>query len=300
MVRERVVAARARQQARSRRASRDGVNTGAPTNARLAIRDLARVAPLDEKGHALLERAVERFALSARAITRVRRVARTIADLAGSDRIAAADIAEALQISEGELLAAHLGAFTDAESPLKARRLRPEWPSMIAALEPLGTVMALTRNESCVHEKVGVYRQVSAFGPQRQTGLVLGGDIDLRLFYGQWQHGFAVTERLADGALQRSLQFFDAQGEAVHKVHLRPSSSLYAYQNLVSKLAVSDQSQTVAVKATDSTGRSTLRTLQIDPTTENLGPVAGLYMEPVEAGDTAELRAGGYDPDEYI
>ncbi len=151
------------------------------------------------------------------------------------------DIAEALHISEGELLAAHLGHFTDAESPLKARRLRADWQSLIAALEQLGTVMALTRNDACVHEKVGVYRQVSAFGPQRQTGLVLGGDIDLRLFYSQWQHGFAVTERLADGALQRSLQFFDAAGVAIHKIFLKPESDRSAYEALVAQFESDDQ-----------------------------------------------------------
>lgn len=152
------------------------------------------------------------------------------------------DIAQALHISEGELLSAHLGSFTHEESPLQAVRLRPDWPALIEALEPLGPVMALTRNESCVHEKVGVYRQVSAFGPQRQTGLVLGGEIDLRLFYSHWQHGFAVTERLADGALQRSLQCFDAAGVAIHKVFLKPESDLAAYEALVARFRSDDQS----------------------------------------------------------
>ena len=55
------------------------------------------VAPLDGAGHALLERAAARLGLSARAITRVRRVARTIADLDGSAAITAAHLAETLQ-----------------------------------------------------------------------------------------------------------------------------------------------------------------------------------------------------------
>ncbi|WAC75038.1 hemin-degrading factor [Roseateles sp. SL47] len=151
------------------------------------------------------------------------------------------DIAEALQISEGELLAAHVGPFTDAESPLKACRLRADWQDLMAAVEPLGPVMALTRNESCVHEKVGVYRKVSALGPQGQTGLVLGGEIDLRVFYSHWQHGFAVTERLADGALQRSLQFFDAAGGALHKIFVKPESDLAAYEALVAQFQSEDQ-----------------------------------------------------------
>jgi len=85
-IRDRVVAARERQRARDQR-----------WNARLSSTELRRVAPLDGAGHALLERAATRLGLSARAITRVRRVARTIADLAGSATIASGHLAEALQ-----------------------------------------------------------------------------------------------------------------------------------------------------------------------------------------------------------
>ena len=55
------------------------------------------MAPLDAAGHALLERAAARLGLSARAITRIRRVARTIADLAGSAAVRAVHLAETLQ-----------------------------------------------------------------------------------------------------------------------------------------------------------------------------------------------------------
>lgn len=148
------------------------------------------------------------------------------------------DIAQALGVSEGELIAAHCGAFDAAESPLQARRLRPEWPTIVAGLEALGEVMALTRNASCVHEKTGVYAHASADGP---VGLVLGGAIDLRVFYRRWAHGFAVEEALADGTTQRSLQFYDAQGQAVHKVFLKPASRLDAHAELVQRHAADDQ-----------------------------------------------------------
>lgn len=147
------------------------------------------------------------------------------------------DIASELHISEGELLAAHTGSFGAEESLLQATRLRADWPQIIAALEPLGDVMALTRNESCVHEKVGTYRKASVQG---QVGLLLGV-IDLRVFYSNWAHGFAVSERLADGAIQRSLQFFDVAGQAIHKVFLRPESNLAAYEALVESLRAADQ-----------------------------------------------------------
>lgn len=89
-IRERVGEARARQRRRA---------GDAPMvlNARLSSGELDRVAQLDAAGHGLLEKAVGRFGLSARAIVRVRRVARTIADLAGSEAIASGHLAEALQ-----------------------------------------------------------------------------------------------------------------------------------------------------------------------------------------------------------
>ncbi len=148
------------------------------------------------------------------------------------------DIAEKLNLSEGELIAAHVGNARDTtDSPLQATRLRAEWPALIEALEPLGVVMALTRNAHCVHEKTGVYRKASHHG---QMGLVLGGDIDLRLFYAQWAHGFAVSEDTDKGS-QRSLQFFDASGMAIHKIFLRPESHLAAYFELVEQFRAEDQ-----------------------------------------------------------
>lgn len=62
------------------------------------------------------------------------------------------DIAEKLQISEGALIAAHAGAQEKAWL-LQATRLQADWPALMKSLEPLGEVMALTRNISCVHGK---------------------------------------------------------------------------------------------------------------------------------------------------
>jgi magnesium chelatase family protein len=88
-IRTRVEAARARQSARLR-------GVGVVTNAAIAAADVRKLCPLDAEPLALLESAVTRGALSARAFDRVVRVARTIADLAGAERIAREHVAEAL------------------------------------------------------------------------------------------------------------------------------------------------------------------------------------------------------------
>lgn len=156
------------------------------------------------------------------------------------------DIAGNIGISEGELIAAHVfGQDEKTETALSATRLRTDWPDIIESLEPLGEVMVLTRNDSCVHEKIGIYRGASHNGT---VGLVLGGAIDLRVFYHQWAHGFAVKEE-GNGGIQRSLQFFDTDGAAIHKVFMRENSVLSAYQDLVARFAHDDQSTGISVSS---------------------------------------------------
>jgi len=86
VVRERVA------QARSRQTARQGTE-----NARLGPKALDEVAILDDAGHRLMSNAMQKLDLSARAYHRILRVARTIADLAGSVSIAVPHLAEAIQ-----------------------------------------------------------------------------------------------------------------------------------------------------------------------------------------------------------
>jgi len=88
-VRERVAAARRRQLARGGRA-------GYRLNADIPDGCLDDAVAASPDARALLGRAVERLALSARAARRVLKVARTLADLAGEARVGPGDIAEAL------------------------------------------------------------------------------------------------------------------------------------------------------------------------------------------------------------
>jgi magnesium chelatase family protein len=92
-VRERVVGARARQTERKRSGE-----VASSTNASLTPAEVDRIAKPDADGQKLLILAVERLGLSARAYSKVLKVARTIADLAGEPRVRAPHVAEAVQL----------------------------------------------------------------------------------------------------------------------------------------------------------------------------------------------------------
>jgi magnesium chelatase family protein len=92
VVAARVAAARARQQRRFEKLGESRVTT----NARADGRILEEIARPDDAGATLLEEAAERFRLTARGYHRVLRVARTLADLAGAERVTRSHIAEAL------------------------------------------------------------------------------------------------------------------------------------------------------------------------------------------------------------
>ena len=155
------------------------------------------------------------------------------------------DGAARLGVTESELVASHCGDGV--------KRLYGPWGDLIQGLPDLGTVMALTRNESAVHEKVGCFDKISIF---QNMGLVLNEDIDLRIFLNHWHSGFAVSEETRSRVL-RSLQFYDVDGTAVHKVYLREESDDEAFDTLVDKYLHADQSagQRVLPRAKPPTSR---------------------------------------------
>jgi magnesium chelatase family protein len=88
-IRERVIKARERQRERLK-------IEGTFSNAQMTPRQIRAFCPIDAESERLLETAMARLGLSARAYDRILKVSRTIADLEGSDAIRAPHVAEAV------------------------------------------------------------------------------------------------------------------------------------------------------------------------------------------------------------
>ncbi len=103
--------------------------------------------------------------------------------------------------------------------------------------------MALSRNQSSVRERVGVYDNIRI---TQSMGLVMNREIDLRMYLNRWTHAFVADVQNPKGTL-KSLQFFDNHGKAIHKIYLKPQSNFDAYEQLVDDLRAEDQSSTMYV-----------------------------------------------------
>lgn len=89
-IRHRVLSARKVQEKRLKK-------TKIYSNAMMNTRQIRKFCQIDDKSNTLLEMAMERFGLSARALSRILKISRTIADLEGSEHIEQAHVAEAIQ-----------------------------------------------------------------------------------------------------------------------------------------------------------------------------------------------------------
>lgn len=160
----------------------------------------------------------------------------------------ARDFAHAQGITEADLVAAYVG---DGATAIVATPDR-----LMPLIEGLGDVMALTRNASCVHERRGSYAPYHA-GAHAQ--MIVGPEIDMRIFPKHWIHGFALDE-VTDAGRKCSLQVFDAAGDAVHKIHLNADCNFAAFDALVASLRLDAQSQTLTL-----TARTPVEAAKADP-----------------------------------
>lgn len=137
-------------------------------------------------------------------------------------------------VSEAELLATGIGEGVTV--------LNPDFPGILTEAEKLGKVMALTRNDECVHERKGTYLNGDFSSPHAQ--LFVGEDIDLRIFLNHWKFAFAVVE-----GDKKSLQFFGKDGLALHKIYLTKNSEEAAFDAIVEKFKAEDQNQVLTFEA---------------------------------------------------
>lgn len=142
--------------------------------------------------------------------------------------------AEQLGVSEAELLLTNVGEEVTV--------LTAEFANILTEVEKLGKVMALTRNDECVHERKGTYLNADFSSPHAQ--LFVGADIDLRIFMNHWKFAFAVVE-----GDRKSLQFFGKDGLALHKIYLTKDSNEEAFDVIVDQFRAENQSETFEFEA---------------------------------------------------
>lgn len=134
----------------------------------------------------------------------------------------AREMAAILGITEAQWVASQCGG-------VRSIKLSGRPVDIFNEISRLGEVMALTRNDHCVHERHGKYLNIQIEEP---VGLVLGPDIDLRMFHRNWSNVWAVEE---NG--RSSFQFFDHSGQAVHKVYCTAESNTAEYVAIVGEFA---------------------------------------------------------------
>ncbi len=118
------------EEARSRQRHRFRGRSGVHANAHMSARDVRRHCTIDPSGEIVLRGAVERLGLSARACHRVLKVARTIADLGGADRVEPSHLREAIQYRALDRQAVARAVLDPV--PLNAGRSRPSIPDQPA------------------------------------------------------------------------------------------------------------------------------------------------------------------------
>jgi len=142
--------------------------------------------------------------------------------------------AEQLGVSEAELLLTNVGEGVTV--------LKPEFGNILTEVEKLGKVMALTRNDECVHERKGTYLNGDFSSPHAQ--LFVGEDIDLRIFQNHWKFAFAVVE-----GDRKSLQFFGKDGLALHKIYLTKDSNVENFDPIVTQFKAENQTEVFEFEA---------------------------------------------------
>jgi len=144
----------------------------------------------------------------------------------------------------------HMRSFDDQQLPNltdvqrialhpHATRLQSEFAPLLQRLATLGNLTEVTRNASALLQKDNVS---GALYVQNEIEFAPAEAMHMRIFYPQWEHGYALEEIDAKTAMhERSLQFFDRHGGMMHKIVLCNSSDKDAFKQLVREYAAEEQ-----------------------------------------------------------
>lgn len=153
-------------------------------------------------------------------------LARWHALLGTQPQLRARNAAKELRVSEGHLVAARCGDGVT--------RLTDDYKTLLESLVALGEVLVITRNDHAVNEKRGYYSNLQL---KEHGGGAFDYNINLRIFFRNWAHAFAVRE-----GDRLSLQIFDRDGTSVHKIYRTENSDPDAWERLIDKFSAVDQS----------------------------------------------------------
>lgn len=128
----------------------------------------------------------------------------------------------------------------------QSTRLQGEFAPLMKRLATLGNLTEVTSNSSALLEKDHVS---GALYLDNEMEFSPAETMHLRIFYPQWEHGYALEEDDADGSTgntsssgrQHSLQFFDRYGNMMHKIVLGENGDIASFRQLVSDHAAAEQ-----------------------------------------------------------
>ncbi|MBS3954059.1 MAG: hypothetical protein KGZ88_14005 [Methylomicrobium sp.] len=195
-------------------------------------------------------------------------------------RLRIREAAATLNVSEAELLATGCGSTVT--------RLNLDWPEIFKALPAIGPVMALTRNDFAVHETTGLYTVIHH---SDESCRVKSDAVNLQLLTQVIHVAFGVMEPSLNET-RFSLQFFAANGLAIHKIYMTEDSDLSIYHALVKQLTSADQSQHQTIDSPPRFSRfniATFNTGRITQSTHLLCDTEDFYAGLIAMGIVSDL-----------
>ena len=173
----------------------------------------------------------------------VQDIRKSFASLRVEKKLRHREIAHFLEITEAELIDAHVGISkldVIKSSPQMARavRLKKPWVEWMPMIQKLGDVMSLTKNSSAVHEVMGSYKNAYS---ENGVHKIVFEHLQLKLKYQFWEFAYLFEESKSN-AVQRSIQFFDESGQAIYKIFLLPDSHHWYFDEIAKRYGDVQQS----------------------------------------------------------